>query len=376
LKKVVLQVTSAGARAQVLHAADSSDLSKWDQLLNLAPASDVYYRPGYSLAYEIAGHGKAIAVILTADHGQVLMPLLVQRLSKLPFAQREPGFDAITPYGYGGLLPLSEKERWCEFEAHELMYAIRRWCRESDVISCHIRLHPMLGQDKWLNAVRFQDGTASLRFRTLTTAVDLSKWDNAGQRITGMSATRRLKLNRARRYLRVSWSGLEIPMDEAIRLFRIVYEYRMTQVHASPFYYFRPEYYSALAERTNLAVVLAWLNDELVGGHLYLAEGPFAHYHLGGTNDLGFKFNASTLLINAGARWAREHGCRFLHLGGGNSNADSLFDFKSSFGGDVYRYYTVDMIADESRYRHLVERRMKYGSPTQVRQDFFPQYRA
>jgi len=234
----------------------------------------------------------------------------------------------------------------------------------------------MLEQDKWLNAVRFQDGTASLRFRTLTTAVDLSKCDNAGQRITGMSAARRLKLNRARHYLRLSWSGLETPMDEALRLFRIVYEYRMTQVHASPYYYFPQEYSSALPKRTNLAVILAWLNDELVGGHLYLADRQFAHYHLGGTNDLGFKFNASTLLMNAGARWARKHGCRFFHLGGGNFNSDGLFDFKRSFGGDAYRYHTLDMIADESRYQYLVERRTKYGSLPQVRQDFFPQYRA
>lgn len=365
-----------GPQTQVLHAADSSDFSGWDKLVNLAPVSDVYYRPGYALAYEAAGRGKAIAVILTADHGKVLMPLLLQRLSDLPFAQSETGFDAVTPYGYGGLLPLSEKDRRCESDAHDQMHAIRRWCRESDVISCHIRLHPMLEQDKWLSAVRFQDETASLRFRALTTAIDLSKWDNAGQRITGMSATRRLKLNRARRYLRVSRSGLEVPMDEALRLFRTVYEYRMTQVHASPFYYFPQEYYSELAKRTHLAVVLAWLNDELVGGHLYVADRQFAHYHLGGTNDLGFKFDASTLLINAGARWAREHGCRFLHLGGGNVSADSLFDFKRSFGGDVYRYHTLDMIADESRYRYLVERRMKYGSPPQVRRDFFPHYRA
>jgi Acetyltransferase (GNAT) domain len=369
-------LTLVARQAQVLHAADSSHLSSWNQLVNLAPVSDVYYRPGYALAYEAAGHGKAIAVILTSDRGQVLMPLLLQRLSDLPFGQNESGFDAVTPYGYGGLLPLSEEETRCEFEAHALMDAIQRWCRESNVISCHIRLHPILEQDKWLNAVRFQDEAVSLRFRTLTTAVDLSKWDNAGQRIAGMSAARRLKLNRARRSLRVLWSGVDIPMDEAIRLFRIVYEYRMTQVHASPYYYFPQEYYSALAKRTILAVALAWWNDELVGGHLYLADGPFAHYHLGGTNDLGFKFAASTLLTNAGAKWAREHGCKILHLGGGNFNSDSLFDFKRSFGGDVYRYHTLDVIADESRYRSLVKKRIKYGPPPRARQDFFPQYRA
>jgi Acetyltransferase (GNAT) domain len=308
--------------SRVLAAADPRDSSRWDELVNQAPIPDVYYRPGFASACEAADHGKAIGLLLTGGDIQVLMPLLIRRLSDLPwFRCGHPVWIWWTA---------TEKRRRCESETHALMEAIRRWCRESDVVCCHIRLHPLLEQDKWLNTLQFQDGTASLRFRSLTTAVDLSKWDNAGQRITGMSAARRLKLNRARRYLRVLWSGLDIPMDEAIRLFRIVYEYRMTQVHASPYYYFSEEYYSALAERTILAVALAWLNDQLVGGHLYLADGPFAHYHLGGTNDLGFKFDASTLLTNAGSRWAREHGCKLLHLGGG---ADGLFGYKEATAG-------------------------------------------
>ena len=366
-------MTLGRPQVQVLRAADYSDFSGWNQLLNVAPISDVYYRPGYALAYEAAGHGKAIGVILASHHRQVLMPLLLRRLSDLPFGQSEPGFDAVTPYGYGGLLPLSETDCRCESEVHTLLDAIRQWCRESNIVCCHIRLHPMLEQDKWLNALRFQDETASLRFRAQTTAVDLSKWDNTGQRITGTSATRRLKLNRARRSLRVLWGGLDIPMEEAIRLVRAVDEYRMTQVQASPYYYFPQEYYSALADRTNLAVLLAWSNDELVGGQLYLADGPFAHCHLSGSNDLGLKFDASTLLTNAGARWAREHGCKLLHLGGGG---DSLFGYKRSYGGPVYSYYTLDVIADESRYRNLLERRTNSQALPPPRQGFFPQYRA
>ena len=51
----------------------------------------------------------------------------------------------------------------------------------------------------------------------------------------------------------------------------------------------------------------------------------FAHYHLSGTTDAGRELKAGTLLVHAGAEWARERGCELLHLGGGNSGADSLF---------------------------------------------------
>lgn len=63
-------------------------------------------------------------------------------------------------------------------------------------------------------------------------------------------------------------------------------------------------------------------------------------------------------------------------LGGGNFYLDSLFDYKRSFGGVVYGYHTLDVIADELRYRNLVERPMNYESLPRVRQDFFPRYRA
>jgi hypothetical protein len=82
-------------------------------------------------------------------------------------------------------------------------------------------------------------------------------------------------------------------------------------------------------------------------------------------------------LMNAGAQWARARGCKLLHLGGvGDKTEGGLFEYKRSFGGRLYRYHTLDVIADESRYRELVEGRFKFQPDAQVRSGFFPQYRA
>ena len=361
------------SKLQVLDATDPDDSSLWEELVDRAPIPDVYYRPGYALANEVVDHGKAIALLLTDGNIKVLIPLLLRALSDLPFAAGQPGFDAVTPYGYGGLVLLSERRQPSDSDVPALLNALQHWCNECSVISCHIRLHPLLEQTQWLDATRFQDHTASLCFRALTTGIDLSKWDSANQRIAEMDENRRTRLNRARRRLRVLWSGSGIPMAEALRLFRQVYEHRMGQVHASPYYYFPEEYYTALGERTNLGVALAWLGEELVGGQLFLADRQFAHYHLGGANENGLKFNSSTLLINAGAEWAREHGCRLLHLGGGG---DGVFGFKKSFGGPIFRYHTLDMIPEKSVYTNLVETRLHCKALPPPRQDFFPEYRA
>jgi hypothetical protein len=361
------------SKLQVLDATDPDDSSLWDELVDRAPIPDVYYRPGYALANEVVDHGKAIALHLTDGNIEVLIPLLLRALSDLPFAAGRPGFDAVTPYGYGGLVLLSERRQPSDSDVHALLNALQHWCTECSVISCHIRLHPLLEQTQWLDATRFQDHAASLCFRALTTGIDLSKWDSANQRIAEMNENRRSRLNFARRHLRVLWGGCGIPMAEALRLFRQVYEHRMRQVHASFFYYFPEEYYTTLGERTNLGVALAWLGEELVGGQLFLADRQFAHYHLGGANEKGLKFNCSTLLINAGAEWAREHGCRLLHLGGGG---DGVFGYKRSYGGPIFRYHTLDMIPDKSAYKNLVETRLQCKALPPPRQDFFPEYRA
>ncbi len=371
-------MTTSVCEAHVLVANDPQDASRWDELVDLAPIPDVYYRAGYALASEAAGHGKAIGLILSTNQLSVLLPLLLRPLSDLPFAPGEPGFDAITPYGYGGLLPLSQTEPLTKLDLATLLEALQQWCREAGIVSCFIRLHPLLVQESWLGHDQLLPYASLLQFRALTVAVDLTKWDSARQRPMGLHERRRRALNHAQRCLRVSWSGTDDPLREALGFFQQIYEQRMVDLNASSYYFFPSEYYLSLAAKlpNNVAVALAWLDRRVVGVSLFMADRQFAHYHLGGSNEQGRELGAGTLLINAGAQWARGRGCKLLHLGGGVSNSDGLFEYKRSFGGSVYRYHTLEVISDPSRYRELVKRRLKFEPDWQVRSGFFPQYRA
>src|SRR5258706_3301457 len=357
----------SSSRVLVLAASDPHDRSRWDDIVDHAPISDVYYRSGYACASEAAGHGKAIGLLLAAQCIQVLVPLLLRPLSDLPFAAGEPGFDAATPYGYGGLLPLSDMERPAEADVNSLLDVLQQWCRDAGIVSCLIRLHPLLEQDRWLGQHHWPQQATLLHYRLPTVAVDLAPWDSARQRIAGLHRNRRAALNDARRCLGVSWSGSDVPLPEALALFQPIYEHRMAGLNASSYYFFPFEYYASLAEglSNNLAVALAWLDQKLVGAALFLVDRQFAHYHLTGSNEDGRKYEADTLLVNAGAHWARERGCRFLHLGGGG-DSNGLYRYNRRFGGDVYRYHTLDVIAAESGDRNLVERDMVYGSGAQA----------
>ena len=327
---------------------------RWDGLVDASPTPDVYYRPGYCGAYEAAGHGRVVAV---ATDG-ALFPLL---LRPLPFG--EDGFDAFTPYGYGGVLSTGPGAR-------ADLRQLRDWCVANGVVSCLLRLHPLLGGSEQLSGS--DKSELEIRDHGPTTAVDPRRIDPETRRLRKMSKGRKADLTIARRELTIDWgSG-----GDALEDFRRVYDGTMGRLGAGEFYVFPPEYYSALAEGLGerLAVALARQGDEVVGGALFLADRRFAHYHLSGTTEAGRELKAGTLLVHAGVEWAAERGCELLHLGGGTSGEDSLFGFKKSFGGETYTYSFATFVADRGRYDALVARRS--GEPEPLRPDFFPAYRA
>jgi serine/alanine adding enzyme len=337
--------------------AFGTDDPRWDELVEAAPIPDVYYRSGYCRAYEAAGHGRAVAVV--TDSG--LFPLL---LRPLPFG--EDGFDAVTPYGYGGILPLGGDISATATEVRQL----RDWCGRNGVVSCLLRLHPLLGASEQLSGS--DEPGVEIREHGPTTAVDPRGMDAETGRLAGMSKGRKADLTIARRELELVWGADE----DALESFRRIYDATMDRLGAGEFYLFPPEYYRALADGLGdrLAVALARHGEEVAGGAIFLADRRFAHYHLSGTTHAGRELKAGTLLVHAGAEWAAARGCELLHLGGGTSGADSLFAFKKSFGGETYTYSFATLVADSERYDALVARRAREDEPP--RRDFFPAYRA
>ncbi len=363
--------------AETLYLDAPADVKRWDALVDGAPVPDVYYRPGYVRAYQEAGHGRGVAVLLEAGGCRALVPLLLRPLADLAFAPGSAGVDAVTPYGYGGLLPLSATSPPAEPGA--LVAGLQHWCRETDVVACLLRLHPLLRQEEWFSAARLggmaAGGAVELRPFGPTTALDLGSWNERKMR-----ASRRHRLNHARQQLQVRWfsaGGSRCP-SEGLASFEHIYNQRMQQLAASDFYYFPSGYYQSLADGLGdrLAVAIAAQQDEPVAAAMFLADAEFAHYHLSGSSEIGRERNAPTLLLAEAAAWARARGCRMLHLGGGVRGADSLFDFKRSFGGDAFVYAMLNVVGNQRRYDELLARRLAAPNLAPPRPMFFPQYRA
>lgn len=361
---------------RTLSADDAGDVRHWESLVDSAAVPDVYYRQGYVRAYQAIGQGTAVGVLVETAAVRALFPLLLKPLSGLPFAPHELGFDAASPYGYGGLLLLDRVSSISTEQARELLDAFRAWGCDNQIVSAHIRLHPILKQEDWFA------GSLSEHFQLhqpgMTTAIDLYRWQTETTSIATLEKGRRSDLSYARRHLRLTWASDGRVISEDLQLFRTLYEQRMTQLEAGEYYHFPSEYYSSLAEGLGdrFDVALAWLNDTLVGAALFMTDRVMSHYHLSATNDLGRSNKAATFILNVAAERARARGCERMHLGGGAHGEDKLFAFKRSFGGERYQYSYLSLICDPLRYGKLVEKRLVAPNLPPIRTNYFPKYRA
>lgn len=334
---------------EVLRADQDADFRAWESLVDKSPVPDVYFRPGYVSACREAGTESVVALVINASGFQCLLPFLV--------AETSHGIKyAYSPYGYGGLLPLESELAPTRMQVAALRSAIQQWSRQNSVVCVVVRLHPLLRQELWFDADPNDDSITLLGNETVSVA--LNPWNEEGQSIASLNKGRRTDLKVARRSLRLSWDcGWNEKSRNSLQKFQVIYDDQMRALGARDFYFFPGTYYVDLARGLDqrLAVGLAWRGDDVVGGALFMADTKFAHYHLSASNLVGYEFKASTLLVNEGASWARQRGCSQIHLGGGVKPEDTLFRFKQSFGGTIFRYGTVTIVADRAAFNSICQ---------------------
>jgi hypothetical protein len=334
---------------RVLDGSNPRDIYTWEGLVDRAPVPDVYYRAAYARANAAAEQASPVAILVRTGLTEALFPLLIREFE----VDGQLFRDAITPYGYGGLLLVSGAAAPEPQVARKIFDELRDWVRSSKLLACTLRFHPLLDQESSWSVSLLSDERTKVFSRGQTTAVDLERWDDSHDRISGMNENRRRDLKAAKAAFELRFSGEDLGDD--LKLFREVYRQTMERLHADAFFLFPDKYYVHLVEelRHRPMVVTALAEGQPVASAIFLADKRFAHYHLGGSNDKGRARGASTLVMVAGCRWARKKSCSSLHLGGGLRTEDSLWVFKRSFGGRIYSYKYMTLITDVERYSVL-----------------------
>jgi serine/alanine adding enzyme len=326
--------------------------SEWDTVVAARGGRDTYTLAAYhemSALLEPPGTRPVLLDFRSAD-GDIALPLL---LRPLPDGR---GWDATSPYGYGG--PLSRTTP----DVTAFGRALDAWGVENGVVATFLRLHPVL------RTARLVPPTADVIELGTTVGWDVS----VGRDLRGHMHPKHRRSAR-----RADEAGLEVtvvPDPNSLDGFRKLYEATMSRKEADSFFFFPDAYWDCLLTRSATlepVLVEGRFDGELVTSLLCLAKRPWLHYHLGGSNEIALKIGASNRCLLAAAEWAQSHGMTGFHLGGGvgGSSQSSLFAFKQRFDptGPRLPFGVAKLVHDRNRYQEL--------AGTSSTSGFFPPWR-
>lgn len=318
------------------------DAARWRGLLAELPPElrDVYFAPEYAALSAGLSPGASALLFCHREPGALWLHVVLKRpVLEVAGEAADGGWsDLESAYGYAGPLSAGASPEFLA-RAHA---AFDAWCTESRVVAEFVRLHPLIGNERWL------DPRAEVVVDRSTVSADLAAFD--GEVIPFDKAAR----NAATRAERDGVSVREASGDADFETFRGFYEAAMETMGADEFYRFPAEYFAGLRELISASgfLLIAERGGAPVAAAAFLAGSAFLHYHLAASAPGPRVAGAGNLLILEAARRGRRAGLRSLHMGGGRTTApdDPLFKFKRAMGTETRTFRVAKQVRDARGY--------------------------
>lgn len=316
------------------------DDHRWGEFLERVP-HDIYQRPEYVRSAARHEGGTPTAFLAEADGSALLVPLVRRPLPPCLGAP-ETSCDAISPYGYPGILATGDARLLARCAT-----AFRDAAHAAGIVTVFLRLNPFLAQpSEALDSLGLVERGGPVVYIDLTRTPD-ELW--AQTRANHRTGIRKLQRD-----------GFQVVMDdwERYQAFIDLYTITMQRVEATQYYFFPASYFAdlrrELGDRLHLCTVVA-PDGSVASAGIFFVTGGMVHYHLGGTAEAHLRHAPSKLMFHHVSRWAQERGERALHLGGGlGAMEDSLFNFKAGFSPLRAGFHTCRVVVDPERYASLV----------------------
>jgi hypothetical protein len=334
----------------------------WSELLDRTQAYDFYHLPAYHQMAEMQGEGEAVLCVYREGACSIALPLLLRRIADVPGLEACGAVDATSVYGYPGPIVSGTAS---PSVIKGFQDALADALRQRDVVSVFSRLHPLLPQAGCLQ------GIGQIETAGPTVAIDLRRPPE--EQRAGYRRNHKHGINKLRRL------GVECHvdptfahLDDFIRL----YHGTMARVEATSYYFFDRMYFerlqAALGERLHLYVCN--LGGEVICGGLFVHTGDIIQYHLGASDERYLNLAPMKLAFDTVRQDFSARGAAWFHLGGGlGAQRDSLFHFKSGFGGEERLFCLWKWVVQEDLYDELCRRRSVVAQ--EPSNGFFPGYR-
>ena len=335
-----------------------SQKKEWDGLVCSFPYYDVYYLSGYVKAFEINGDGIPELLYYETEELRAIYVYMKRRIAN-------GIYDAVTPYGYGGVL-FDGDLSFQNLETFREMF--EEQMQASQIVCNFVRFHPVLA-----NAIPMK-GISRVVDLGKTIALDLSSSEIIWQNIHSKN---RNMIRKAEK------NGIEILHGkgmELMDLFMEIYNATMDKDKADEYYFFKRPFYESIDRdlHDNYEMFYAIYEGKIISMSIMIFANGRLNYHLSGSVMEYRNLAPSNLLLYKAALWGCEHGMKTFHLGGGvGSGEDNLFKFKAAFNRNSdYRFSIGQQIFDYKQYRRLVELRRFFDPAFTGDSGFFPLYRS
>ncbi|WP_296317555.1 peptidoglycan bridge formation glycyltransferase FemA/FemB family protein [Winogradskyella sp. UBA3174] len=337
------------------------DKYQWSEQLSLVKQLDFYHTYDY---HYLSKKDNELPILIKYTDGftSLLFPLLLRNIENSNYK------DAISVYGYAGLLALNIDENFKKENFHNELNA---FFNENKIVTVFSRLHPFLDcQETILDELGTITTLGKVVYKDLSDTIENQR----------AQYNRRLKtyLNKSRRLCTIIKGKIEDHLDSFINL----YIENMRRVIADASYFFDKEYFVQLLSSSDFnsefSLCIHNESQEIIAGAIFIKTGNIVQYHLSGLSEDYMDLNPIKLIIDDMRIKSTKEGYKYLNLGGGKgSKEDSLFKFKSGFSKDFKDFKIWKYVVDENAYKLLTENHLgcEIGIASQNK-DFFPAYRS
>lgn len=321
---------------------------------------DIYFDAHFGKLYEEIEHGTAECFHFSCALGTVQHQFI---LREIPDAAGY--YDIVTPYGYGGPL-ITECNGDRAALAEQFGNAFGAYCKEKNIVSEFVRFHPIVN-----NQADFRNLYETIYLHH-TVGTDIAGHEDPVQEEFSKSCRKNI-----RQALRKGVTCRVTVAPEHLDSFIPIYYDTMQRDGATDYYYFPPSYFETCLQyyRDHILLVEAIYEEQVIAAGFYFVYNDILQTHLSGTRKEFLFLSPAYLLRYTAANWAKEHGIRVIHHGGGTNDApdNSLYLFKKQFTrGTEFDFYIGKKIWDEPMYDQLCVQKQIDRSTI----SYFPQYRA
>jgi hypothetical protein len=349
----------------ILDAGVPADLTAWRQLWSAWPDREVMAHPDFVRRFAREGDQVLAAAACTAQGG-ILYPFILRPLASEPWVSERTGWDATTPYGYGGPFAWNTTTD----EAASFWSRFNRWARARDVVTSFARLSLFPEQ-----LLPF-DGDVVVNSPNIVRRLDLGDddlWNDYAPKVR--QNVRRAKSRGCA--LQVDPDGVRL--DEFIQ----VYTATMTRRNAASYYFFPREFFESMLHdlKGHCALFHVVHENKVVSSELVLLSQRHAYFFLGGSAAEASDLRPNDLLQHETFRSCRDAGKKALVLGGGYRGSEGLLRYKKCFAPSGEVPFRVGLkVHDPARAAALLQDRRRWEQARGVEwtpePSFFPPYRA